>query len=240
MGPRVVPPNSWDLRPCPSGTPVQPRPSMAPAEHPGISAGRGVSGRNLGWPGPGPQPGPRPWELSCEMEAPFLPHQQGCFSQPTNTQQGQMSAICPSPEPPFLLHLKGPVSAEDKSQGCGLSTRTQIRITIFYPRMTVNLRSEWSTAEHDASAGQKLASTGVRLLGSRQSQACVITHGGSQALLKSHSGPWSAELAALKGRCSEPGARVSLCKPRCMTLGKLLNLSAPASSARPASFRGPV
>ena len=95
------------------------------------------------------------------MEALFLPHQQDRFSQPTYTQQGQMSAICLSPESPFLLHLKGPVSAEDKSQGCGLSTRTQIKITIFYPRMTISLPSEWSTAEHDGSAGRKLASMGL-------------------------------------------------------------------------------
>lgn len=209
---------------------------MAPTEHPGISAGREMSGRKLGWLGPGPQPAPWPWELLCEMEALSLPHQQGHFSQPTYTQRGQMSAIYLSPQSPFLLHLKGPVSAEDKSQGRSLSTRTQIKITIFYPRMTISLPSEWSTAEDDGSAGQKLASVGLHLLGSRQSQACVITHGGSQALLKSHSGPRSAELAALKGRCSEPGARVSLCKPRCVTLGKLLNLSASASSARSASF----
>lgn len=167
-------------------------------------------------------------------------HQQGRFSQPTHTQRGQMSAICPSPQSPSILHLKGPVSAEDKSQGCSLSTRTQFKITIFYLRMTISLPSEYSTADHDGSTGQKLASAGLHLLGSRQSQACVLTHGGSQALLKSHSGPRSAELAALKGRYAAPGARVSLCKLRRVTLGKLLNLSTPATSARPVSFRGPV
>ena len=44
---------------------------------------------------------------------------------------------------PFSFHpaSQRPVSAEDKSQGCGLSTRTQIKITIFYPSMTVSPRS---------------------------------------------------------------------------------------------------
>ena len=95
------PPKLLGPQTCPSGTAVQPRPSMAPVEHPGISTGRRVAGRKLGRPRPGPQPGPQPQELSCETEAPrpFLINKVTSPNQHTHTE-----ARCqPSVRPPILL-----------------------------------------------------------------------------------------------------------------------------------------
>lgn len=122
---------------CPSGTEVPLRPSMAPAEHSAFQLADRCLGGN--WAGQAPAPGLDHGPGSCRVRQKHpAPSSSTSLLLPTNihTPRPDVSHLS---VPPFSFHpaSQRPVSAEDKSQGCGLSTRTQIKITIFHPRMTV-------------------------------------------------------------------------------------------------------
>lgn len=152
---------------------------------------------------------------------PFLINKFASPNQHTHTEARCQPSVLPhSPS----ICISRPVSAEDKYQGCGLSTRTQIKITIFYPRMAVTRTQSVPPQSMRGLMGQKRWPHGPLFAGLRTEPGLPRPHV-EAAKLPQVALRTAVRLTAWKGgRNLEPEY---LHASRCVALGEALSLPAP-------------